>query len=451
MNFEKLLIAGMLSDDKLANKISNAKFIKEDFDDPQMASLYSICQECLSLGNSSSSAVKTFIQNTSSIAGNEKLVLNKVIDDLGSVTLDLGEFSFNKLIKERKERRFKSMLKATAYNLLNGNGGPAMYQEHKKKLEAIMQDNLDIAIDDYYEAHADRDLSRLENVQRKDVFRFDLNLRHFSTYFPRGIAKQTGTIVEGSTGAGKSVFMANLIHLAAHPKNSLNCLYVYSENRTIEALSRLDAIFLDVEYNTLYNKNLEVSQRKFFIQGIEQEGYGKVFCLRAPLLHFNTSLIEAAITQLQEDGVTIDVLFIDSPDHMQPLEDQGVQWQNKAQVYSDLKDLYESKNLIFFGTRPQLESFSKSGELTIQSGAGGQGISRLIDNSIAFNYDPQADSVSDHRLFTITKARDGKIDWKRLRYKILPTLRFMHEEDFQTKFGEEFKEDDLFSTESEQS
>lgn len=446
VNFEQMLIAGAISNTEISEKIFKARFEPYDFEDVFAGEIFSACIECHKLGNTSLEAVKTYIQS-SDIDTNKKGVFIKYLEDANQIELDMGEFGYRKLLNERKERRFRYLLKKTANDLVYSNiDQKKIYDNHKKQLDILLKEHQDLSIDDYYSMYIEREMERDRSKSTvKDVFKFDLTLRHFTKYFPRGIAKQTGTIIEGSTGAGKSVFLANLIYLAAHPKNSLNCLYIYSENRTIEALSRLDAIFLDAEYNSLYNSNLNNQQRSFFASGKDNDGYGKVFALRAPLANFDAAFIENAIEQLAEDGVIIDALFVDSPDHMQPLVDQGVWFQNKGQVYMDLKDLYESKNLIFFGTRPQLESFSKSGELTIQSGAGGQGISRLIDNSIAFNYDPNSDSVSDHRLFTVTKARDGKIDFSRMRYKILPSLRFMHEEDFAAKYGNSFKEEDLFT------
>jgi archaellum biogenesis ATPase FlaH len=435
-----MLLAGCVQDSAILDKVKRTGITPQYFEDQDQKALFTKTLEVSAIGLVNQDTLLAAIQEDRKL---DQPRLKKIVQDLYEYPVDNSHFSLQVILKRKRELDLRNALKDSASKLvLEGATFEDVSKDLTQKLHSLQTSLQDIEINDYFSNMFSRDVERKYISTSSRSLKFTHDLHHLSFYFPRGLAKQTGTVIEGPTGGGKSLFLANLAYVATSAPNLLNVLYVFSENRAIEALSRLDAIFTDTIYDRLYEK--DGFNLKLIAEIKPGSKFGELKTLRAPIDNFNATTIENALDMLFEEGITIDVVLIDSPDHMMPLKDHKVWHQNKAQVWADLKALYEKWDVALIGTRPQNEGQDKKDSLTIQSGAGGQGISRLLDNSIAFTYDSSGEALADHRIFTVTKARDSRIDWRRLRYKMLPSLRFIHEEDFNKRYGTEVDIDEIF-------
>ena len=153
------------------------------------------------------------------------------------------------------------------------------------------------------------------------------------------------------------------------------------------------------------------------------QGYGQLVVERLPYGRSNADCIKYHLDRLESKGVKINAIFVDSPDHMEPIKRQDTWWLNKIAVYEDLKMLAEQYQVSIFTTRQQ----KGKEDVSSYSGAGGEGIPRLLDNIIAMDYDASKDMLTTQRKIVVTKARDGVIDFRPVPFRITDSLKFVPE------------------------
>ncbi len=438
LNVERQMVAAILQYPELRQRLNKAKISPEDLTDTPAKIILKAINQAAEYGEVVPDTVKKILFD-SEMKQSDKTLYATIVDDFVAQELDHTEFSFSYFAKHKEEADLNKALLKAAEARHRGEDISKIKADLLSKLSQIS--NSDIEIKQYHDTLSKRERERHEIMSGEGMMKFPHELRHLQPYFKFGLAKETMTCIQGSTNAGKSVFLANLVWIATLPENKLNVLYVFSENREVEALSRLDAVVLGKPYEDLYKWYLNDEERTH-IKTRHMNDHGRIFYLQPEFENFGADTIEQAIEQAAEQGFPIDILFVDSPDHMKPGKTYGQWFVDKPQVWKDLKALMHKYKIAVVGTWPLREEYSgqtKEGKeppaLTANSGAGGQDVARAMDNIIAFAYDERSDDLMNHRLFVVTKCRDGKRDFQKIRYRIMDNLRFIHAEDFNEQFA----------------
>lgn len=452
MNFERKLCALLLQDPATyLPRVKRTKIDKEDLEDQPSKVIFEAIMEASSLGEVTQDSVSKML-TSGGLTNSEANLHVEIVEQLCAADVQEVEFTFSFLAKHKEDALLRRYLKAAATDLKTGAEATKVKQQLLDRLSKIKIE--DVALKEYEQSFLNRERQRHEKRAGVGMLKLSEQFRHLRRYFPYGFAPGTINIIMGATNAGKSVLLANFVEMASNKESALNVLYVFSENQEIEALSRLDAVVLDKPYKKLYEEYMSKEEVKRVMKRTE-DGAGKIFYCKPEFENFTVNTIEQALDAALDRGVKIDAIFIDSPDHMRPLNPSGTYFIDKPQVWKDLKATAEKYEVQVFGTWPLREEFSgqsRNGkeppELSANSGAGGQDVARVADNIIAFAYEA-ADELMKHRIFVVTKARDGVKDFVKLRYMVQDTLRFIHEEDYNKNLPKDLNEIFQAATESD--
>ena len=271
-----------------------------------------------------------------------------------------------------------------------------------------------------------------------------LNLSPFKKYFTRGFQPEEVIAIGGPTYAGKSILLTNFIRLAAHPKNGMNVLYVFAENRYVQAASRLDSIILNENYQVLYENALENRTGGKFFRKAKEKGWGQIIMAKVQPKKFTADTIDSMIEEIEMDlGIKIHVLAIDSPDHQEARDRQDAWHQGKGQVYYENKQLTMERGLINISTLPMKASSVKKESVQNEDAAGSYDISRVCDDMIMFNKS-DTDQMLNRATIQVTKNRDGVTDSKKNYFHFDPSLRLIPwDEAFDSKISPEEDPDQI--------
>jgi hypothetical protein len=444
MNFERKLCALLLQDPTTyLPRVKRTKLDSSDIDDSPSKIIFEAILNASDLGEVTTESVTELIKQ-SGLSNSEANLHINIVEELSNASVEEVEFTFSYLAQHKEDSLLRRYLKQAATELKTGSEASRVKQQLIDQLSKIKTE--DVSLKEYEENFLGREQERHSRKAGVGMIRLSDEFRHLKRYFPYGFAPGTINIIMGATNAGKSVFLANLVEMSSDKNSRLNVLYVFSENQEVEALSRLDAVVLNKPYKELYEQYLS-REEALKIKGRTKEGAGKIFYCKPEFENFTSVTIENALDAAIDQGHRIDAIFIDSPDHMKPLRVAGQHHIDKPQVWKDLKAVAERYNVCVFGTWPLREEYStppKAGKerppLAANSGAGGQDVGRVADNILAFVYDEAVDDLMSHRLFTVTKCRDGVRDFLKLRYMIRDSLRFVHEEDYKQYLPKDFDE-----------
>lgn len=431
MSYYRDIIAAALQDKSVYKRLKRSGFRSRHFKKDEVAQFiykkitstfdYEINVELL----------KEMIQEDSSLSEEDSFLYVQEIERMEKQDISSVDASISYLDKKRKDIELQEVLLRVSEERLRDRDVNDVLNTLERSILKI-NSSLDFPeLNDYFKTVNARDAQRIAMaVSNSSGIKITNLLQPFAPYFPRGIANETITAIEGPTNAGKSVALANFLHMALHPENGLNCLYVFSENREIEALSRLDSIFLNKKYDEIYKGKLN-SKEKLVFKEAKDKGYGRLIAVRAPFENFDSELIKKILDECYDDGINIQAIFVDSPDHMQPSLRHNVWYLNKYQVWADLKALAEGHQVPIMGTRPATARSTDKDKKDSTMGAGGYQISLLLDNIIALNFNPGEDMTTGIRKFQVTKVRDGVFNNDLLYFRLLDSLRLVPENTFE--------------------
>jgi KaiC/GvpD/RAD55 family RecA-like ATPase len=413
MSLEKKLLTGCLQDESVLLKAKRAKLEPKHLEEGVYRYLYAAMLEISKVDTPAPEVVKQYIQLDDKKDSDDKKALNELVDSLSSSSTVGAGFSLEKLKDVRAEQEAFRLLSDMSNSLLQGEDLDQVLPELQRRSREINAQESDYELFDYSEDWSTRQMERQElGTTSAITMSMALNMSPFKKYFPRGIQPEELTAVAGPTYAGKSVLLTNLIRVAAHPENGMNVLYVFAENRKVQAASRLDAIVLDREYDTLYENNLKDPEGDSFFKTAQKEGWGKIILGKVTPRQFTADTIRQMIEEIKEDrGIDIDVVAIDSPDHQVPVDAGDQWWQNKGLVYWDNKALAEELELIMLCTLPMKASSVGNGSVKSEDVGGSYDIARICDNLIMFNVDPE-DRLLNRGKIQVTKTRDNSTDNK---------------------------------------
>lgn len=374
--------------------------------------------------------VKNFVQLQTKIDPRKKEEIVLKIEALSDIDAEITDFSLEIL----KERQKTSMLGSALSQTIDRLQDPSQEIDDAisflyKQASRLKDEQKEFEGSIYHTGWANRVTERMDTHKPSSKsIRMNEFFKYFEPYFQRGFEPGTLSIIAGSTGSGKSVYISNFCYLAAHPSNGLNVLYVVSENKMLQAQSRLDSIFLDRKYESLYEKRIHEKEGAKFFTDYKQEGFGTVAVYKARPNHFTSMTIESMIEDCVDQGHPPDVLLIDSPMLMKPIQKRRDVWQDMMEVYDDLKALYDDTayNLITVATHQlRKESGGKQNKDTGDL-SGSVKAAQNADHIITL-HTSKDDFFSGRRRVEIVKNRDGKMDAKIISLQLTDSLRFEEE------------------------
>lgn len=360
-----------------------------------------------------------------------------IAEDYSKAELDSVNFSINFLTQKRKDYELERLLNDSFESYSSDESSKEVLESMMLQIKRINTGADSYELTEYTseEQWESRKAKRLQTANAaSSSIQFYGELKWLAKYFPRGFEAATITNVGGNTGVGKSMLLNNIARIATMPPNSLNGLYIISENKKILTESRLDATFLNRKYDRLYLKNLEKDEAgDNFFKDSKKNGYGKLFTAKVTIKKFDARTIETFLDEMIEMGCPADFVIIDSPDHMLPSESSMITHEKKALVYEDIKALCDEKggyNIPFITSLPMKASAAKLKKVSAEDAGGAYAISQIADNQIFF-YKSEEDIMLGRRRCEIVKIRDGFMDGEMLYLKLTDELRFVDWEEGQ--------------------
>lgn len=408
MSMEKKFIAGCLQDPDVVDRARRAKILPKHLEDGAYKYLYKAILEVAKKETPTPEAVKQHI-SLDKKRGDHAAICRKV-DKLAEEDRSGSELSLSELEKYRTKRDLIDAFSKSSSRLLADEDPLDILKSHEHMIKGLKSRDSKYELTPYYEEFSARQVERLAlSEENGDTLKFTLNMHPFAKNLPRGKARGTTTAIAGPTFSGKSVLLSNMIRVAAHPSNGYNVLYVFAENMTIQAATRLDSILLGREYDQMYSGSIDDPEGDSFFRAAKQEGWGEIFLAKVTPRKFTAETIISIIEEIKEKyDVEIDVLAEDSPDHQMPIDGENDWWMNKGIVYWDNKELAETQDLFVFCTLPMKASSVKKDTATNEDMAGSYEISKIVDNIFAYNVDPQ-DRMLNRGSILPTKCRDGHL------------------------------------------
>lgn len=436
-NFEKILVASCLQDPEILRRAQRSKLKPHHIEDKIGSYLYSAAVEIAKDSPVSKDILLEYVKIDRELDDKQRSFYLKTASDYFDVDISGAAFTLKKIGERVREKELAYTLRDSIDKILTNQEVDEVLEDLYMKVSSLKAVDDAYHIYDYWEDWTERKAERLEveSGSAKSVS-IDLNLHPFKRYFKRGLQLQELTAIGGPTYAGKSVMLSNFIHLAVHPVNGLNVLYIFAENKKIQAASRLDAILMDRSYDSLFMDVLKDPRGDDLFKNAKNEGYGGLKIAKVTPNEFDVMTIKSIIEDCKAEGFEPDVIALDSPDHQIPLQKTHSHWQAKAAVYWENKALATKEDLIFICTLPMKPSSKKSEKVAAEDAAGSYDISRICDNLIFFNIQ-EDDRMLSRASVQVVKNRDGTVDEKIIHFKFTNSLRLVPWEDAMKQYEEE--------------
>lgn len=436
MDDEKKLVSACLQDQDILKKTYRSNLAPEDIDNEAYRYLLESSIDLFSLGDEvSKESLEAYINNDD-LAQDQKKEALHFAKKLFKQDVDEANYTVRQLNKQKKKKEFIEAAYDAVEGLETGKDVSQLITEHSEKIQHLKDSDLtEYQLWDYWKDNIRRKKERHEIDQGVGTtLNFDLHLEPFADYFKRGWQIQEISAVAGPTYAGKSTLLSNMIYLSVHPTNALDSLYVFAENRKVQAGSRLDSIFLDRKYDNLFKDPLNDNYGDKFYENALDDGWGNLNYAKVVPNKFDINTIRSILRDTREgltqgtasNGFDPNVLFIDSPDHQRPSVEHDQYFANKGQVYWDIKQLAEEEDLIVVTSLPMKPSSRKKDSVSAEDTAGSYDIARVVDNMISFNVDKE-DRLVNRAKLEVVKNRDGDIDAEKVHLKFQPSMRMVPE------------------------
>ncbi len=430
MELEKQAVAGLLTGeltpyDFFDRSDLRSKYFEDEFCRYAVRKIEQLYKDNLEINFTT---LKTTIDFDRDLESKKKPVYKAVLKNLKGLELDSVHFSVNELRKSRDAYVANETLTKMVYSLRKDGSVEDLLEiaEDLKRLKTtdFNFEILDFNTEEALKQRQARAIEDLLNDNSKKLTFFGY-LAWLASIFPF-LESKTITTVGGTTGEGKSILLQNMAYQATHPNNGLNVLFIGAENKLSQIENRFDAIFQDRPYELFKERSHKDEESVKFYQEKEASGdWGILKVVKLPPKKFTSLHIEEMLELLKTQGTEIDVLCIDSPDHMTPLDKKETTWLDKEEVYWDIKFLMNKYNLICLTTIPLKGSAGKKKYVDTEDTAGAVAIARIIDNGIYFIKNTEERLVDAKvRNLQPTKQRDDAPYTGKVKVKISNSLRF---------------------------
>lgn len=421
--WERELLAAILNGEIEPNDYRASELNHKDFDDAQVSPIFKVID----------SLVKRELEVTSDTIYTEYCLQNdrgpkadavrKTMDLISRKDVDSSKYSLEFMLEKKRVKKLKAFSDKLYYALDSNRVEEAegLISSFRPSLSVGQDFRLMDILDpeEFEKTH----LERQETLDTGRNFNFLDDLAGFNKYLEVGIEDETLTAYGGATNVGKSILLFNIALQSVDPRNGLPTLIVKTENRFIQGATRWQAILFDVPLGEMYQPDAKEKQR--ILEERKDQGWADAFMVKVPVAGCNIHMIERVMEQIHDKyGVEVNNVFIDSPDHMEPVsKDFEARWMKKADVYNDLKFLGEKYSLKIQTTLPLKASTVGKDHIGSEGAAGAYDIAKLVD--MHFNIlKTEEDIRMKRRTIEIAKTRDGEADSEKFHFKITPSLRF---------------------------
>jgi hypothetical protein len=183
-------------------------------------------------------------------------------------------------------------------------------------------------------------------------------------------------------------------------------VYIVSENTTSLTNNRLDAMFLDKPYTSLFDEEFISDSDASFFKDARGDGWGNLLIAKVQSKRFDANTIRAIMDEAVNRGYSPKLLLIDSPDHQRSIRKFQALWQEKGEVYLDNKNVAEEYNVPIVASAPLKAGSSKTSKMDNEMIAGAQDIARHVDFQIMFNTHDENDEMLNRARLVVTKNRE---------------------------------------------
>jgi len=433
MDYEKGLIAACLQDTELFKRTARAKVTHSHFRDKDCSYLFKVMTDLAQQGSEvNEHTVLMSVSLKKDIEKKHKDILTSKVKSYANQSLDFKQFSINTMVEKRRMFDIMRNLVAVTEKIHNHT---ATADELEKELSRLAKDasnsGQEIDVVEYntinswnYRVAERHAISLSAESDGAGYLKVAGYLDFLADYFPLGFPPQTLTGVSGMTGVGKSHFMNAFAFMSIMPVNACNVLYFISENRRIETESRLDSIFLERTYASLYTEAQSDPVAEEVFANQKKKGWGRLFTSKVVVDRFDINTIEQTIEFVEESfGTKISVIIIDSPDHMVPSTQVFKMNERKAAVYKEIKAMADSKSLVMIVSIPQKAGSVGKSDISSDDVAGSYDIPRILDNLIMFLHCTQDDFLHRRRI-KVAKLRGNALDGKIIPLRLKNDLTF---------------------------
>lgn len=433
-DFEKGLIAACLQDSKIVERAMMAKIKPHHFKDRDCGIIFDIIGQLTREGAEvNPKTIGMSVGFRTDIEKRHKDVLKSKISSYSKDNVDITEFSIMTMVEKRRVTDITSSIGDIIDRIHEGTSSADELEKelsHLVKSISAKGDKIDLGEYNTLDAWRERVETRRQMRQAMEeggagYLKLAGYLTVFKDYFPNGFPPQTITSVAGMTNVGKSHMMNAFAYMSILPENACNTLYIISENRRIETESRLDSIMSGEDSQEVAKGEESRVQEKIFKRQ-KKDGWGRLFTCKVTVGKFDKSTIETAMDFIREHyGVTINVLVIDSPDHMVPegMSERAFGWEKKGGVYNDIKALADDYNLPIITSVPSQAATEGKSDVGNANVAGSYDIARMVDNMIMFLHSPQDDLLNRRRV-KVTKLRGAALDAQIIALRLKSDLTY---------------------------
>lgn len=370
------------------------------------------------------------------------------------------DFTFNVLSKLRRQNALEEVSRDVLERIEAGEDPDSIFENFKKKYADASDAFEDPQGEIYKISNPLEDLDARLGKRREVVatgrrIKFDHN-PELHEFFPLGINEGEQLLVLGPTNVGKS-FLAQDILIHAFLHNGLNVAFCVTENEESLNNARFDAQINDVPYTDMYEGTLDAEKVREISDKYKaweaDSNIGSVRFVKLVPKRFTAVHIDRALSDIEaEIGEAVDVLIIDSPEHMLPIHEKKSFHEDKAEVYYDLKTLVSLRKLIGVYTVQRKRDGSslfkrrKDEEKLMppspEEAAGSIEIPRIADHIIAMSPPTPLDIMKKRVKVWLCKARNSPIpEMPVLVYRDPVSLKLTWDRLVSTKRGFSIKKD----------
>jgi len=440
IDLQSQVVIGLLKDPDLISRLKRAKITPDDFRDDFVKTVVRLALHLDRTGSEiNETTLQDLISKDDGIPPFKKVGFSQRLLDAADKPVEAAAYTLQAIAEYKASEEFLGLLSYMSEQYHEGKSIEELSLMMRERARSIVADQATYEVGEYntlvsFEAREEERLQSSSDHSSNLRFNPEGRMAYMAKYFPQGIARQTITGVGGHTGVGKSIFLSNIGLEAIDPYNGQNVLYVFAENRPIEALTRLDAIVTGATQDELFIPGQSGPKEVF--ANMDREGWGRLFWSKVRIKEFTALTIEQMLSDFKDQGITIDVLVVDSPDHMKPVAGSNMDFHlYKGAVYLDIKDLMDRYNLTVFTSMPLKVSALKKSSLDAEDVAGSAEIPRLLDYLLSFMSDGE-DLLLGRRRVQFAKSRGmGGLKGQVIELGLLDNLRFVLWSEFAVEVG----------------
>ena len=432
INFEIEAIYACLYMDQFEKLYRNTGFRPLHFSSTFPKTVFKICEQLYKEKSEINvTTVKTSInilREKKQLSDSMAITFAKKLENLEKSTFDNVNFSINRLKEKRRELDTALALKKATEILANGGSPDEALSTIVRASRGMSGEEYSLDLFNTVDSFEQRDQERALRQKNLITLNFDEHLPFLKKFFPYGLEEETLTAVSAVTNVGKSTVVKNLCYEAIMPHNKLNVLYLSVEDRKIETQDKMDAICLDIPYSIVKERHRDQKSADQVFKSAEkfykecENGWGQVYVAKTNVGRFTANDIATILDDLENKGVKITVLVVDSPDLMKPINPRRESWENKAEVYVDLKFLQDERGHLTVTTLPLKGSAGGKENVYAEDVAGAYAISRLLDNLVVLGR-KEEDFATGVRRITAPKLRGAEVSNHMIQVMINSKLR----------------------------